>query len=72
MKRKPTIIIGICWILLLALSACEGKTPWAETEGEKGSLVLKIATRALTPGDGNASDGGAMNELLVLLVNNDQ
>lgn len=72
MKRKPTIIIGICWILLLALSACEGKTPWAETEGEKGSLVLKIATRALTPGDGNASDGGAMNDLLVLLVNNDQ
>ncbi|MBQ2447630.1 MAG: hypothetical protein II277_04410 [Bacteroidales bacterium] len=71
MKRKTSHIISLCLMFLLALTACE-KHHFGTSSQEQASLVLRIATRAITPGDGNASDGGGMNDLIVVLVNHDQ
>ena len=71
MKRKTSHIISLCLMFLLALTACD-KHHFGASSQEQASLVLRIATRAITPGDGNASDGGGMNDLIVVLVNHDQ
>lgn len=59
-------------LALLATVACDTGEKAVSLPGEKGNtLTLRIDTRSLTPGDGNALFGGAMNDLLLLVVDND-
>lgn len=72
MNRLRKYTLHCLLILVLALTACAGNSPMNGNEEDKACIVLSFNTRATTPGDGNASQGGGMNDLLVILVDNDQ
>lgn len=56
-------------VLMFVFMACHHEEDIKKTV-DTGSLVLTFDTRAATPGDGEVSTGGGIDDLLVLLVNN--
>lgn len=59
-------------LLVMLFASCTGNDSEAGLPSDNGNtLQVHIDTRSVTPGDGYTSDGGGMNSLWILVVDND-